>query len=102
MHCRASKAAGCRIQMHLNGCHRESLLQPNVLASKIPGARQTPNGAGNKPRANTAFYMTMYNKSGVQSGQGERDGERGRERGGEQNNPFKRDTQSWEGKPEKM
>lgn len=71
MHSRASKAAGCRIQMHLNGCHRESLPQSNVLASKIPGARQIMNGAGNKLRTNTAFYITTCSKSGMQSGQRE-------------------------------
>ena len=77
MHDRASKAVGCRIQMHLNGGHRESLPQPNVLASKIPGARQILNGAGNKLRANTAFYITTYSKSGMQSRQ--REGERKRD-----------------------
>lgn len=51
--CRASKAADCRIQMHLHGRHGESLPQPNVLASRIPGAGQMLNGAGDKLRANT-------------------------------------------------
>lgn len=77
MHYRASKAADCRIQMHLNGGHREALPQPNGLASKIPGSRQILNGAGNKLRANTAFYITTYSKSGMQNGQ--REGERERE-----------------------
>lgn len=88
MHYRASKAADCRIQMHLNGGHRESLPQPNGLASKIPGSRQILNGAGNKRRANTAFYITTYSKSGMQNKQREGEREREEERVREQKNPF--------------
>lgn len=101
MHSRASKAAGCRIQMNLNGCHRESLPQPNVLASKIPGARQIMNGAGNKLRTNTAFYITTCSKSGMQSGQRE-GGKKTEEERQKTKESIWRDKQSWEGKPEKM
>lgn len=62
MHCKASKAADCRIQMHLNGCHGESLLQPNVLASKIPRAGWMLKRAGNKLRVNTSVSLIMYKK----------------------------------------
>lgn len=50
MHCRVSKTVDCRIQMHLNRCHEETLPQPNVLTSKIPGVRLALDGAGNKFR----------------------------------------------------
>ena len=64
--CRASKAADCRIQMHLHGRHEESLPQPNVLASRIPGAGYMLNGAGDKLRANTTVSMTIYKESGLE------------------------------------
>lgn len=128
MHRRASKAADCRIQMHLSACHGESLPQPRVSASKIPGVGEMLNGAGNKLRANTTIYTTACKESGEKRpllpgrrgwGSGEmgrkrgrkrdkgRWGRRGKEReGGRERLRTKESTwrskQSWEGKAEKI